>query len=363
MKVIRFLLRTVRLVVNLLAVCILLFANLGQFINPTTWVLPSLSGLVYEWLLLLNLGCAIMWLFSRHKSRCLISLIALLCSIIPISHTIAHPHITQASEKQSHTHSLDILSYNTRRLDMFAKPSENRILQYIKESNADIVCLQEFETYKNAQYLTLQEVKNYLGYAYSYIDFKQYKGQRQYGLAVFSRYPLINKQTLRYESTTNISDRCDIVIEDDTLRLLNNHLQSNRLTEKDLTILNNFAENNDDMKKSATKIKQKLSLAYKYRTQQADYIYEELEQSPYPAIVCGDFNDVPVSYVYRHISRHLDDAFLQSGKTVFGHTYRGKGFGLRIDYILHSKKLQSQDFRVETLPYSDHYPVRCSICW
>ena len=363
MKVIRLLLRTAGLVLNLLAVGILLLANLGQFINPATWVLPSLSGLIYEWLLLLNICFAIAWLFSRHKARSLISLTALFFSIIPISHTLAHPSIAKVSGKQTYTHSLDILSYNTRRLDMFAKPSENRILQYIKESDADIICLQEFETYKNPQYLTLQEVKDYLGYAYSYIDFKQYKGQRQYGLAVFSRYPLIHKQTLRYESTTNISDRCDIVIGDDTLRLLNNHLQSNRLTEKDLTILNNFAESNDNVKRSANKIKQKLTLAYKYRTQQADYIYKELEHSPYPVIVCGDFNDVPVSYVYRHISRHLDDAFLQNGKIGLGHTYHGKGVGLRIDYILHSKNLQSDNFRIESVPYSDHYPIRCNLRW
>ncbi|HCS87774.1 MAG TPA: hypothetical protein DIW30_05055 [Bacteroidales bacterium] len=363
MKVIGFLLRTAWLVLNLLAGGILLFANLGQFINPTTWVLPSLSGLIYEWLLLLNICFAIAWLFSHHKSRSLISLICLLCSIVPISHTIAHQSITQISGKHIYTHSLDILSYNTKRLDMFAKPSENRILQYIKESGADVVCLQEFETYKNSQYLTLQEVKEYLDYAYSYIDFKQYKGQRQYGLAVFSRYPLIHKQTLRYESTTNISDRCDIVIGNDTLRLLNNHLQSNRLTEKDLTILNNFADSNDDVKKSANKIKQKLTSAYTYRTQQADFIYKELEQSPYPVIMCGDFNDVPVSYVYRHISRHLNDAFLQSGNVGLGHTFHRKKFGLRIDYILHSRNIQSENFRVESVPYSDHYPIRCNICW
>ncbi len=360
MKTVRFLLRTAGIILNILAVSLLLLADLCPLINPTTWTLPSLLGLLYGWLLLLNIAFCIGWLFSHHKLRSLISLAALLCSVIPVSHTIAFPHIRP---QQCCEHSFSVLSYNTKRLDMYAKPSDNRILQYIKRSDADIVCLQEFETYKTTQYLTLQEVKDYLGYPYSYIDFKQYKGQRQYGLAVFSRYPLLHKQTLRYESSTNISDRCDIVVGKDTIRLLNNHLQSNQLTEKDLAILSDFAENNDNVKKSASKIRHKLSHAYQYRTQQADYIYKELENSPYPVIVCGDFNDVPVSYVYRHISRHLNDAFLQSGGLRLGHTYKRGIFGLRIDYILHSPTLSSGDFCIERLPYSDHYPIRCNISW
>lgn len=363
MKAIRLLLRTIGIGFNLLAVLLLLCANLGQFIDPTKWGFPSLLGLVYEWLLIVNVGFIIGWLFSHHKSICLLSIVALLCSITPILHTVPHLRLKPTFLQQEYTHNISILSYNTKRLDMFAKPNENRILQYIKENNADIVCLQEFETYKNTQYLTLQEVKNYLDYPYSYIDFKQYKGQRQYGLAVFSRYPLLHKQTLRYESTTNISDRCDVIVGSDTLRLLNNHLQSNKLTEKDLAILNNFSDNNSNVKKSAKEIKHKLSIAYQYRTLQADYIYKELEESPYPVIVCGDFNDVPVSYVYRHISRHLTDAFTESGKGFLGHTYKGKGFGLRIDYILHSHTLTSENFCITKLPYSDHDPIRCNIKW
>lgn len=348
---------------NILAVATLLLADLGQFINPSVLAFPSLIGLGFEWIVIVNIFFSIAWLFTSRKKLSLVSGIALLFSITPIRHTFALPFGYTPSK--TNTQKISILSYNTRRLDMAAKTERNRILQYIREQKADIVCMQEFETYKNNKHLTLTEVKQYLSsYPYSYIDFKIYKGQRQYGLAVFSKYPLLHKRTLHYDSNTNISNCCDIVIGTDTLRLFNNHLESNRLTEHDLSLLTNIQDmSSDDMRSSAGSIAHKLRHAYQFRSQQADYICREIQASPYPVIVCGDFNDVPVSYLYKHISKNLRDAFLESNRWGTGHTFNGKGLGWRIDYILYSNKCRAYDFRIDKLPYSDHYPIQCKISW
>ena len=80
-------------------------------------------------------------------------------------------------------------------------------------------------------------------------------------------------------------------------------------------------------------------------------------------IVCGDFNDVPASYTYRHLSEGLNDAFLSTSFLRTGHTFVMRCLGVRIDYILHSDKLNAIDFCVNRVPYSDHYPVSATLTW
>mgnify|MGYP000267215571 FL=1 len=65
------------------------------------------------------------------------------------------------------------------------------------------------------------------------------------------------------------------------------------------------------------------------RNRQADLLANAIAESPYPVIVCGDFNDTPASYVYRKISRSLQDCFLQAGRTWKG-SYQRWGDFLRI---------------------------------
>lgn len=101
------------------------------------------------------------------------------------------------------------------------------------------------------------------------------------------------------------------------------------------------------------------------RAEQVQIIRGEIDRSPHPVIVCGDFNDVPVSYTYRQLSRGLSDAFLTGSASRFalGHTYVRHHLGIRIDYILHSPSFRATDFRIDPLPYSDHYPIRATLHW
>ena len=95
----------------------------------------------------------------------------------------------------------------------FKKPAQNEVLHYLCAQDADIICLQEVDVYKDARYLTLPEVKQALStkYPYSYLDFSVYNSRHQYGTMVWSKYPLIHKQSIHYESRGNLSNRCDVV--------------------------------------------------------------------------------------------------------------------------------------------------------
>jgi len=119
----------------------------------------------------------------------------------------------------------------------FKKPGKNEVLQFLLSQDADVICLQEVDVYKDAKYLTLPEVRQALGkkYPYSYIDFSVYNKRHQYGTMVWAKYPLINKQSIHYETQGNLSNRCDMVVGKDTIRLINNHLESYKFKAEDLS--------------------------------------------------------------------------------------------------------------------------------
>ena len=261
-------------------------------------------------------------------------------------------------------HRLTILTYNTDRLGSFRKAPFNRVIANILDTDADIVCLQEVEVYKDPKYMTLPELKEALGrYPYTYFDFKIYNSRRQYGLAVFSKYPLIHKQTIPYTSRGNISDFCDVVVGEDTLRLFNNHLESNRLDYHDLP----DSVSSDAIKSSAKRINEKMERARPRRQEQAQAVRAAIDASPYPVMVVGDFNSLPLSRTYARVrfgaKGNLRDCFLESSFGRVGNTFKTHHIGIRIDYVLCSKSLYPLRTEVRRLRGSDHYPLLVELGW
>ncbi len=279
--------------------------------------------------------------------------IATIAAIATISLlSISHGKQQDVTGKQSIT----VMTYNTQRMGMFAKPNKNKVIRYVQQQKADIVFLQEVDVYKDEQFLTFSELKEAMRdkYRYSYYDFKIYDKRHQYGIVVYSKYPLINKQTIRYTSRGNISNLCDVVVGKDTFRLFNNHLESNHLEAVDLP----HQLEKERIKESAHKISDKLESAREIRHAQVAAIREEISKSPYPVIVAGDFNDVPFSWTYLKMRGvNLQDCFLKGCRGQLGGTFRKHGVGVRIDYILCSQSFTPSTFKVERINYSDHYPI------
>lgn len=96
------------------------------------------------------------------------------------------------------------------------------------------------------------------------------------------------------------------------------------------------------------------------RAEQADLIAKHIKNCNYPVILCGDFNDVPMSYTYHTIANSLTDAFRKSGNGV-GATYTGTYMPFRIDFILYSKGLKAVDYKTGNISLSDHYPVSSTL--
>lgn len=346
---------------NLLAASCLLLADCCVYVSPAKFLFPALLGVGFEVLLWTNVVFGISWWFSHRKSWCVVSILAIGLSMGNALTTYSHQFGGQEQESE---HSLTVLTYNTHQCSQLKKADKNEVLGYIRESGADIVFLQEYEVRRDPYYLTFDEAKRFLRkeYPYTYYDFSIHNGRRQFGLAIYSKYPLANKNSIHYESRANSSDYCDVIVEGDTIRLFNNHLESNSFTRHELEMPENLSDT-EEIKRSTGNILRKMANAYHFRAAEAEMVRDAIAESPYPVIVAGDMNDVPVSYTYHTISKGLNDTFLRQGWGKRGWTFKWKLAGVRIDYIFASDKFTTRSAKVDKTGGSDHYPYVCTLCW
>ncbi|MCQ2345958.1 MAG: endonuclease/exonuclease/phosphatase family protein [Paludibacteraceae bacterium] len=298
---------------------------------------------------------------KKHKGclrRLLLWLIPLaLIASLPL---IAHNPFHHRREGKDFDRKISIMTYNTHRMGMFHKTADNPVLTFLMSQDVDIVCLQEVEVYHDSHYLTLDELRRAMSkWPYTYFDFKIYNSRRQFGNVVFSRYPLIDKHTVPFTSRASISSCCDVVVDNDTLRLIVNQLESNRLEAEDMPL----DSLRTDPKYVWYRVKGKMGKAEPIRRKQADAVRQEIKDSPYPVVVAGDFNALPYSYTYRHIKHGLRDSFLETQFLRMGWTYVRHHLGVRIDYILCSRSLTPISSQVIHTSASDHYPYISTIAW
>lgn len=96
--------------------------------------------------------------------------------------------------------------------------------------------------------------------------------------------------------------------------------------------------------------------AYSKRSEQAIAVAEHLEEFKGRKILCGDFNDVPVSYTYSTAKNNLRDAFIENSNG-FGATFANKLSIFRIDYTLFDERIKINSYKTIRKELSDHYPV------
>ena len=138
----------------------------------------------------------------------------------------------------------------------------------------------------------------------------------------------------------------DIAVKDDTLRVFNLHLHSTTIRKTDSNYIENHEYMNDEESEEQIKsMVARLTENNKLRAAQVDTITQIIAASPYPVIVCGDFNDTPISYTYRKMSRRMRDSYREQGRG-YAHSYRGFFDMLRIDYILCSKNFEVLSYDV-----------------
>jgi endonuclease/exonuclease/phosphatase family metal-dependent hydrolase len=350
-------LRRILLLVYLITLIPMLGGLLSQWINPAiAWPL-AFFGLFFPLIVLIQIAFLVTFMLLRSKAVVL-PILFILANWNPIAHTFQismHARKSTASANQ-----VKVMSYNVRLFDYFQwsgqKKAAEGIFDYIKISNPDILCLQEFMIQDPGK-LPLDRVKSELSWLpYSYIEYNYTMQARRHGLAIFSRYPILNAGHEHFPETRNMVIYTDLKIGKDTIRVYNNHLESIHFDRDEIELID---DKTDEMRITRDKvgdIVRRLKGAYIRRASQAIVINKHIKQSPYRVLVCGDFNDTPVSFTTRKIRDGLFDSF-RSGGNGMGITFPNMKAPLRIDYILHSKEMESSGYEIGHVKFSDHRPV------
>ena len=347
--------------INLIFAVFFVVAAFSDCISPNQSVMFSYMGLMFPGFLVINFCFLLYWLIVRQWLMFFIILCSFFVTWKPITHYAAfHPFPVDISQKEV----IKILTYNVMAFGYkdHTPNNPNAIIEYIAHSDADIVCLQEYMVGTQRNYMTQEKVdRAFHMYPYYYSEPLVRKNRYSIGLAIFSKYPILNSRKIRYDSTFNGSTIHEIDVKGKKLVVVNNHLESFKLTMEDRSIYSDFIQNMntetfDDLKST---IQRKIGEAFLIRAEQAEIVAEEIHNAKGDyLIVCGDFNDTPISYARRIIQGTLIDAYAASG-TGIGITCNQNYFWFRIDHILHSPNMKAYNAKVDNISMSDHYPLWC----
>lgn len=353
--------KRVLIIFNIVFVFVFLLACLAPYLNPTQWWFVSFLGLAFPFFLLVVLFFLVWWFFVKRKFAW-ISGIAL---IIGIKSTMLFFsfHFSHSFRQKKDPRSIRVATWNVARfLEMKRnnnKGSQTRLkmLDLIKQQNADILCLQEFFHSDNPDwYANLDYIRDKLNYPYYYFSRDDDGYLHYYGSIIFSRYPIVDSGLIRYPRPT-LPDglvHADIRVNNRIIRIYTTHLQSLQFGQEDYQKINEIKEASDSLLHNSRTIVSKLKRGIVHRSIQVDIIDEVLGDSPYPVLFCVDLNDVPNSYAYYKVRGEMQDAFLKKG-TGIGRTFSSLSPTLRIDYIFADEHFKIQQFKRVLKKYSDHY--------
>ncbi len=358
------------IVVNITAAILFLLGCYGYLFDPKIfWPIGFLTLTAFYFLLIL-VAFIIFWLFIKPK-RALISAVAILLAFKPISNIVSF-HLSNPFTKEKPANALRILTWNVAQFNVMEEKKhpdiKSRMLSTINEYQPDIACFQEMvaedSTVKDHghmdEFLQQLDFKNYF---YSYNSKEDFWGYAHFGIIIFSKYPIINKQTVSFypNDYNSIFQYVDVVKEEDTIRVFNVHLQSLRFSKENLKYIEKpTVEDENKALKESKNIIAKFKKGFLKRQVQADRIRAEIEKSPYPVIVTGDFNDVPNSYAYHTIGNNMNNAFVEKGSGL-GRTFSGISPVLRIDNIFVDTKMDVLQFNLVKKKLSDHFPIMADV--
>ena len=266
-----------------------------------------------------------------HKS------ITILCGVLIIVGTSAgalyrsYPYTPEAGE------SLKVMTYNIHQgYNTEGRINPWQILDSISNVNPDIIALQESDM--NRVTSTNVDIVQWLAHNLNmYVYFGPETKRQIYGVAILSRFPLINMETwyLKSEEDQRVLIRADIEWAGSPLSIYAVHMG---LSEED-------------------------------RTSQTHEILGILSKNPNRKLLMGDLNSYPDSVQIETFLSVLGDAWVCAGYSSMdplGYTSSSAEPSHRIDYILVSKEMCMFVSNCEVICDafgSDHLPIWVEIGW
>lgn len=342
---------------NVVVILLMMLVGYSDRINPADCALLSNLGLAFPAFVLANVGFLVFWLVFKVRMA-LIPFLGFVVCFVPM-----RKYCPFNIQREIPAGSIKILSYNVW---LFAgwdakEEDRNEILEYIVKTNADIVCLQEAAPNEVGQ----EKLDKYLNPVYSYRD-TAYSSANKQGdcIALYSKYPIVKKERVKYESVGNQTVAYFLKVGRDTVLVVNNHLETVGLSIEEKAKFKQLVKgdlNKDTAEETSKSLVLKLAESTTKRAPEADAVAKYIaEHEGMPTIVCGDFNDSPISYVHRTIANGLTDCYIATGNGP-GISYHQSGFFVRIDNIMCSSHYEPYKCYVDNkIDKSDHYPI---ICW
>ncbi len=332
---------------------LMLWGSAGSvYISPNSFPFASVAGMAFP----IFVGIVVALFFATlilAKRLSWIPLLGLIVCFFPLRNYFPVNLPRPIPEK-----TIKVTSYNTAGYGNQKKNDDGQhaVAAYLSACDADIICLQEANTSTSNLDTAIRPL---MQAETPYMDTLSINDNI---LSCFSRFPIVDKELICRGEGVNGSGVFKLLSDNgDTIHVVNCHLESMRLSEDDREQYKSLVKNpeNSDVKASSRHLASKVSVAAERRALQADKTAEYIEKHrDKNLILCGDFNDTPISYTYNRIaSAGLTDAFVASGKG-FGRTFNRDAIFVRIDYIMCSDYwLPCACYIDKSIEASDHYPV------
>jgi endonuclease/exonuclease/phosphatase family metal-dependent hydrolase len=361
------------IIFTLVVTVLFLLSCSAWYLDPQKYWYIALLGVGFAFLFFAVLILFIFWVIFRSRWF-ILPLSAMILGWQPINALFAF-HLFDSGKNGKSETDIRIMQWNVARFDeMSGRPGSGKskrkeILKYIRKQNPDIICMQEFLESNNTKLLNVNipYFRDSLGYKYfSYaMDHRRRDSAYEHGIAIFSKYPIKNTQRRKFGGPKSLkADEsyiyADIDVNGQMIRVYTTHLQSLLFTRTEFQKVEEIKRGEDGMVSKSMDIFSKFRQAYGFRQQQAEKIRQQLDNSPYPEIICGDFNDVPNSYVYHRIKGERRDVFTRKGFGI-GRTFSSLSPTLRIDYIMTDKQFEVVRCLNPHPRLSDHFPVIADI--
>ena len=340
----------------------IVLVTISHNISPGVAAWIQITGLLFPLMAILSVIFLIYFAYSKSK----FVFLSLLIVVISFSRYQENFQITFNNQvKPEQEDEFKLLSYNVQRFGINNKnegllTTRDTILNFLTAEDADIYCIQEYNSTSSNLYEPLKKIRDNLGAAtYYYESYYNPRYNQLSGLVIFSGFQAVNKGKLKFTGSRTFGIFMDIIMNNDTVRVFNIHLASIKLQPEDLDyVLTTNPKKVNQI--NSIEIYNKLANAYKLREKQVEQLSDEIEQSPYPVILCGDFNDNPNSWAYYQINSLLKDSYKKKGMGL-SKTYNGPIPLLRIDYIFYDDNFKTIGYKRYRTYWSDHFPISAII--
>ena len=341
---------------NVATVLLMLASGYADHIHPAEHQMLSNLGMLFPFFLFANLLFVFFWLTFKWKKLWIPILgyalaFAPLCTYMPLNTTQDVPEGT-----------IKIVSYNVCQYGGNYKYEQgfDTVFNYLKRQQPDIVCLQEdVDSWRRFVFKRYQEIL-----PYNDTTLFCHNGLMN-GVGIHTRFPILKKERIPYKSVANGSVAYYLDVEGDTILVINNHLESTHLSIEERDSYKRMLKGKmrkDTAKAETLFLIEKLGRYTALRSKEADAVHAYIEaHRQYPIIVCGDFNDSPISYARRTIAKGLKDCFVETGRGL-GLSFNQKEFFFRIDHMMCSDEFVPYNCEIDNkMDASDHFPLICRL--